>query len=135
MARKLVPPITLGVITILAILFLTGVGTDDKDVLRETFEVNAIYYDSGHVEISYLDKSENTESVVMEVLGMEETFQKTYVDSKFIEIIPIESVPKYGWKIHPVVFNITHKDFGEIQLKTEIHELDEQKSPVIYGQP
>jgi len=135
MAKKLAPPITLGVITILAILFLTGTGTDDKDVLRETFEVNAIYYDSGHVEISYLDKSKNTESVVMEVLGMEESFQKTFASSKFIEIVPIESVPKYGWKIHPVVFNIDHKDFGEVQLKTEIYELDEQKPPVIYGQP
>lgn len=135
MARKLAPPITLGVITILAILFLTGTGTDNKDVLRDTFDVNAVYYDSGHVEVSYLDKSGNTESVVMEVLGMEESFQKTYASSNFIEIVSIEYVPKYGWKIHPVVFNISHKDFGEVQLKTEIYELDEQKPPIIYGQP
>ena len=44
----------LGVITVLAILFLTGSGTDDKDILRQTFQIDAVYYDSGHVEISFL---------------------------------------------------------------------------------
>ena len=52
--------------------------TDDKDVLSSTFQVDAIYYDSGHVEVSYFDKSEKTNSVVMEILGMEESFQKIF---------------------------------------------------------
>ena len=135
MARKLGAPITLGIITILAILFLTGGGTDDKDVLRQTFQIEAVYYDSGYVEISYFDKSEKTSSVVMEILGMEETFQKTFSNSEFIEIVPFPNVPKYGWPIHPIVFEIEHEEFGHIQLKTEIHSLDEPVPPVIYSRP
>ncbi len=135
MARKIVPIISLGIITVLAIVFLAGGGTDDKDILRQTFQIEAVYYDSGYVEISYFDKSGKTNSVVMEILGMEETFQKTYSDSEFIEIVPFPNVPKYGWPIHPVVLEIQHEEFGHIQLKTEIHPLDEPVPSVIYSRP
>jgi len=130
---KLGPPIFLGVITILAILFLVGVGTDDKEILRQTFQIAAIYYDSGYVEISYFDKSGNTDLVVMEVLGMDESFQKTFHDSEFIEIIPFPNKPKYGWAIHPIILEIDHKELGHIQLKTEIRQLGDPIPPVIYG--
>ncbi|MFQ5476032.1 MAG: hypothetical protein ACE5DT_03265 [Nitrosopumilus sp.] len=135
MAKKLGPPIFLGIITVLAILFLTGGGTDDKDILRQTFQVDAVYYDSGHVEISYLDKSDNTNSVVMEILGMKKTFQKTFSDSEFIEIVPFPNEPKYGWAIHPIVFEVEHEELGHIQLKTEVHPFGEPTSPVIYSRP
>ncbi len=135
MSRKIVPAISLGIITVLAIIFLAGAGTDDKDILRQTFQIEAIYYDSGYVEISYFDKSGKTNSVVMEILGMEESFQKTFLDSEFIEIVQFPNLPKYGWQIHPVVLEIDHKEFGHIQLKTEIHPLDEPIPPVIYSRP
>ena len=135
MARKLGPPIFLGVFTVLAIIFLTGGATDDKDILRQTFQVEAIYYDSGHVEISYFDKSDKTNSVIMEILGMEESFQKTFSDSEFIEVVPFPNEPKYGWPIHPIVFEVEHEELGHIQLKTEIHPLDEPVPPVIYSRP
>lgn len=135
MPKKIVSTISLGAISVLAILFLTGAGNDDKEILRETFQVEAIYYDSGYVEISYLDKSEETNSVVLEILGMEESFQKTISESEFIEIVPFANPPKYGWPVHPVVLDIDHQELGKIQLKTEIHPLDEPKPPVIYGKP
>ncbi len=135
MARKILPAISLGIITVFALVFLMGGGTDDKDILRETFQIEAIYYDSGHVEISFLDKSGKTISVVMEILGMEETFQKTFSESEFIEIIPFPNLPKYGWPVHPVVLEIDHAELGHIQLKTEIHPLDEPVPPVIYSRP
>ncbi len=135
MARKIVPTISLGIITVLAIIFLAGAGTDDKDILRQTFQIEAVYYDSGHVEISYFDKSGKTSSVVMEILGMDETFQKIFSDSEFIEIVPFPNEPKYGWPIHPVVLEIEHEEFGHIQLKTEIHSLGEPVPPVIYSRP
>jgi len=124
MARKITVPISLGIITVLAIVFLMGGGTDDKDILRQTFQIEAIYYDAGYVEISYFDKSGETNSVVMEVLGMDESFQKSFSGSEFIEIIQFPNLPKYGWPIHP-----------HIQLKTEIHPLDEPTPPVIYSRP
>ncbi len=135
MARKIIPAISLGIITVLAIVFLAGGGTDDKEVLRQTFQIDAVYYDSGYVEISYFDKTAKTDSVVMEILGMEESFQKTFSDSEFIEIVPFPNLPKYGWPVHPVVLEIDHKEFGHIQLKTEIHPLDEPIPPVIYSRP
>jgi len=135
MAKKLGPPIFLGVFTVLAILFLTGSGTDDKDVLRQTFQIEAIYYDSGHVEVSYFDKSDKTNSVVMEILGMDESFQKTFFDSEFIEIVPFPNKPKYGWAIHPIVLEIDHEELGHVQLKTEIHALGNPIPPVIYARP
>ena len=135
MAKKLGPPILLGVVTILALVLLTGGGTDDKNELRQTFDVEAIYYESGHVEISYLDKSDKTKSVVMEILGMEESFQKKYSSSEFIEIVPFPNPPKYGWPIHPIVFEIEHEKLGHIQLKTEIHPFGDPIPPVIYSRP
>lgn len=135
MARKLGPPIFLGVFTIVAIIFLTGGASDDKDVYRETFQVEAIYYDSGHVEVSYIDKSDKTSEVVLEILGMDESFQKTFSDSEFIEIVPFPVVPKYGWEVHPIVLEIEHDEFGHIQVKTEIHPMGEPLPPIIYSAP
>lgn len=135
MAKKLGPPIFLGIFTVLALVFLTGGATDDKDDLRQTFQVDAVYYHTGHVEVSFIDKSEKTTNVVMEILGMDESFQKTFSDSQFIEIVPFPTEPKYGWEIHPVVLEIDHKDFGHVQLKTEIHALGDPAPTVIYSKP
>jgi len=135
MAKKLGPPLVLGVFTILALVFLTGGATDDKDPLRENFKINAIYYDTGYVEVSYIDKSDKTNSVTLEILGMETSFQKTFSDSEFIEIIQFPNVPKYGWEIHPVVMEIKHEEFGHVQLKTEIHELNSPTPNTIYSTP
>lgn len=135
MAKKLGPPLVLGVFTILALVFLTGGATDDKDPLRENFKINAIYYDTGYVEVSYLDKSDKTNSVTLEILGMETSFQKTFSDSEFIEIIQFPNVPKYGWEIHPIVMEIEHEEFGHVQLKTEIHELNDPSPNTIYSTP
>ncbi len=135
MARKIVPIISLGIITAFAIIFLSGGGTDDKDILRQTFQIDAVYYDSGHVEISFLDKTGQTDLVIMEILGMDETYQKSFSDSQFIEIVPFSNVPKYGWAIHPIVLEIDHKELGHIQLKTEIHPIGESTPPVIYSRP
>lgn len=135
MPKKIVSTISIVLISVFAILFLIGAGNDDKETLRQTFQIEAIYYDSGHVEISYLDKSKQTTLVVLEILGMKESFQKTFSESEFIEIVPFPNPPKYGWPIHPVVLNIEHQELGKIQLKTEIHPLNEPIPPVIYGKP
>ena len=135
MAKKLGPPLVLGVFTIMALVFLTGGATDDKDPLRENFKINAIYYDAGYVEVSYVDKSDKTNSVTLEILRMETSFQKTFSDSEFIEIIQFPNVPKYGWEVHPVVLEIEHEEFGHVQLKTEIHELNSPTPNTIYSTP
>ena len=132
MARKILPAISLGVITVFAILFLSGSGNDNNEILSKTFEIDAIYQ-NGNVVISFIDKSGNTDSITMEILGMDETFQKSYVGSQFTELVPFNDVPKYGWAIHPIVLEIEHSEFGHIKLKTEIHESDQPLPPVIYS--
>ena len=57
---------------------------------------------------------------------MENSFQKSFTDSEFIEIVQFTSKPKYGWSIHPIVLEVEHEEFGHVQIKTEIHELDTQ---------
>ena len=135
MAKKLGPPIFLGVFTVIALIFLTGGGNDDKDEIRQTLQIEAVYYDSGHVEISYYDNSDQTDSVVLEILGMNDSFQKTFHDSEFIEIVPFANVPKYGWAIHPIVMEVEHDEFGHVQLKTEIHSIGEPVPNIIYSKP
>ncbi len=128
---RLGPPIFLGVFTIIALALLTS-GTSDEDDLRETFKLDAVY-EEGNVIVSYQDLTENTNTVILEILGMDESFQKTFSDSEFTETIPFPSIPKYGWKVHPIVLEIDHKELGTIQLKTEIHLAGEPAPPVIYA--
>ena len=112
-----------------------------SDLLESTekpehpFEIEAIYYDSGNVEISFLDTSGKTYGVSLEILGLDETFQKSFPGSKFIEIVPFPNEPKYGWAMHPIVLEVTHSELGNIQLKTEIHPLDSPIPSVIYSKP
>ncbi len=144
MAKKLGAPIALGVITVLAILLITGGGNDDKEILRSTFSIEAVYFDENnsdievgdaYIQINFKDKSEKTNAVVLEVLGMEESFQKTFVGSEFVEIISFPTTPKYGWEIHPVTLQIDHEELGQVSLKTEIRPYGEPPAPIIYGNP
>lgn len=135
MAKKLGAPIFLGVFTVLAILLLTGGGSDDKEVYRQTFDVDAVYYDTGHIEVSFSDKSKQTKSVVMEILGMKETFQKDFSSHEFIETVPFPAPPKYGWAAHPVVLEVEHPELGNVQIKTEIRPYGESPPHIIYSAP
>ncbi|PIY90528.1 MAG: hypothetical protein COY74_00950 [Nitrosopumilales archaeon CG_4_10_14_0_8_um_filter_34_8] len=134
MAKKIIPLISIVVITVLGLFFIFDSGSN-HDILKSTFEINAIYYDEGYVEISYLDKTAKTNHVVLEILGMDKSFQKTLSGSQFVEIVPFPILPKYGWQVHPVTFLIDHQDLGKVSLKTEIHSLGEPAPPIIYGSP
>ena len=59
-------------------------------------------------------------------------FKKSFTDSEFIEIVQFTSKPKYGWSIHPIVLEVEHEEFGHVQIKTEIHELDTAIPNTIY---
>jgi hypothetical protein len=97
--------------------------------------VDAIY-ESGNnvVKITYSDNSKMTSLIVLEILGMDETFHKKFSEQSFVEIIEFDFVPKYGWATMPVTFFLEHDEFGFIGLKTEIHLNDEPKPKVIYSE-
>jgi len=131
---KIIPIISVIVITILSGLFFYDSGSVDKELLNRTFSVDAVYLDSeGVVEISFVDNTQKTDTIILEVLGLQPSFQKTYSGSSFTERIPFIPPVKYGWEIHPVIILAENQDLGLIEIKTEIHEENEPEKPVIFS--
>ena len=110
---------------------------DDNDGLNRNdcvIFVDAVYEPENNiVKITYSDNSKMTSLVILEILGMEETFHKEFSQQSFVEIVQFDSAPKYGWATMPVTFFLEHEELGFIGLKTEIHPYDEPKSKVIYS--
>jgi len=133
MNRKII-----GVASIIAIVAIViSVTSDsalDESIISQTIFVDAVYEPKNKiVRITYNDNSEMTNLITLEVLGMEKTFHKEFLQSSFVETIKINSEPKYGWSTTPVVFSINHDEFGKIGLKTEIYEQGELKPRIIYS--
>jgi len=133
MNRKIIA--TAPIIVIIVIVFtVTSNSTLDESTISKTIFVDAVYEpESEIVKITYNDNSKKTNLATLEILGMEETFHKEFSQNSFIEIVQINSEPKYGWSTIPVVFSINHDEFGEIGLKTEIYEHGELKPRIIYS--
>jgi len=89
--------------------------------------------DAEVVEISFADNTQKTDTIILEVLGLQPSFQKTYAGSSFTERIPFVPPNKYGWEIHPVIILAENQDLGLIAIKTEIHEENEPEKPVIFS--
>ncbi|KAG2478320.1 MAG: hypothetical protein NPMRTH1_590009 [Nitrosopumilales archaeon] len=131
---KIIPIISVIVITILAGLFFYDSSSVDKELLNRTFSVAAVYLvDEEVVEISFVDNTQKTDTIILEVLGLQPSFQKTYSGSSFIERIPFVPPDKFGWELHPVIILAENQDLGLIEIKTEIHEENEPEKPVIFS--
>jgi len=133
MNRKII-----GVASIIAIVAIVmSVTSDsalDESIISQTIFVDAVYEPKNKiVRITYNDNSEMTNLITLEILGMEKTFHKEFLQSSFIETVKINSKPKYGWLTIPIVFSINHDEFGKIGLKTEIYEYGELKPRIIYS--
>ncbi len=111
---------------------------NDSSVILEQFEFDAVFLEDEHlVQIYFRDKNNNTKSAILEILGMDVTYHQEYKfdkDSMFIENMYLEKIPKYGWQTTPVTLQIEHVQFGNIGLKTEIHESSEPKPRIIIEQ-
>ncbi len=106
----------------------------DESMISQTIFVDAVYEPENNVvRIKYIDSSEMTNLITLEILGMEKTFHKEFSQQSFVEVVQISSIPQYGWATMPVTFTIEHEKFGKIGLKTEIHLNDEMKPKVIYS--
>ena len=117
------------------ILSVTSDSPLDESKISQTIIVDAIYEPKNNlVKITYDDNSRNSTLVTLEILGMEETFHKEFLQNSFVETIQINSEPKYGWSTMPVVFSVNHDEFGKIGLKTEIHQQDKPKPRIIYSE-
>jgi len=134
MNKKII--IIIPIITIVLSLYVFSVNQIDEKRLSDAFKFSAIYFDDSHtVKISFLDRSNHTNTAILEIEGLSQPFQKKYDDSSFVDDIPISSVPQYGWKTTPVTILIDNKEFGKLILKTEIVPYGQPSSKVIYGGP
>jgi len=134
MKTKIIPLVLISFVSILFVIFFVESNSIDRELFASTFIVDAIYLeDEGFVEVTFLDKSGKTQSVVLEILGMSESFQKIFVGSEFTERILFSSEPQYGWKINPVTFVVEHEEFGKVGIKTEIHAPDESSPQIIFS--
>ena len=133
MNRKIIA--VASIISIAAIaISITSDSALDESTISQTIFVDAVYEPKNKiVRITYNDNSEMTNLITLEILGMEKTFHKEFLQSSFVETVKINSEPKYGWSTTPVVFSINHDQFGKIGLKTEIYEQGESKPRIIYS--
>lgn len=135
MVRKIVAIFSLIAITALVGVFLYDSNSSEK-IYEQTFRVDATYYpEQKIVKITFDDKSKNTNSVILEILGMDKSYQKTFHESSFTQIVDLMEPSSYGWKIHPITLLVDHKTLGKVAIKTEIHNQDQPIPPVIYGLP
>ena len=126
---------TLSIITLSVIIFsISSNSALDESIISQTIFVDAVYEPENNlVKITYNDNSKKTSLVTLEILGMEQTFHKEFSQNSFVEIVQINSEPKYGWSTMPVVFSVNHDEFGKIGLKTEIYQMHESKPRIIYS--
>ncbi|NDB91791.1 MAG: hypothetical protein EB149_03565 [Thaumarchaeota archaeon] len=89
--------------------------------------------DTKQVEITFADKTQKTTGVVLEILGMEKSFQKTFAGHSFTISVPFDGEPQYGWKVVPITLVIEHPDFGKVGIKTDIHD-EGKSSKTIFSQ-
>ena len=107
--------------------------SENTDFSNFTFD--AVYQkDNNSVSITFIDTNEKSSFAVLEILGMENTFHEEFkiYDSKFTKLVPLDKVPKYGWKTTPVTLEITYDEYV-VYMKTEIHDKDQISPVVIFG--
>ena len=116
-----------------SVVILLNSNYENEDFDNFTFD--AVYLkDSNSILITFDDKSQKSSFAILEILGMEKTFHEEFAisDSKFTKLVPIDNIPKYGWKTTPVTLEITY-DESVVYMKTEIHEEDQISPTVIFG--
>ena len=132
MNKKIIMAVS--IIIILASLYIINMNQLDTTHLSNTFEFSAVYFDDSHIaKIYFLDRSNQTNTAILEIEGLSRPFQEKYSNSSFVYVIPISSTPQYGWKTTPVTLLIDHKEFGKLILKTEIVPYGQPPSKVVYG--
>ena len=107
--------------------------SENADFSNFTFD--AVYEkDSNSVSITFIDTNGKSSFAVLEILGMESTFHEEFeiYDSNFTKLVPLDKVPKYGWKTTPVTLEITY-DESIVYMKTEIHNENQISPVVIFG--
>ena len=116
-----------------SVVILLNSNYENEDFDNFTFD--AVYLkDSNSILITFDDTNQKSSFAILEILGMEKTFHEEFAisNSKLSKLVPIDNIPKYGWKTTPVTLEITY-DESVVYMKTEIHEEDQISPTVIFG--
>jgi hypothetical protein len=118
-----------------------GIGISISQSVQTSQKYSKIFYfdatfyeDKKYVQIKFDDSTEKTSAVTLEILGMEQSFQKKFTGSHFEIQIPFNKVPEYGWKSMPITLVVEHQEFGKIGLKTEVHDYGQQSNKIIFSE-
>ena len=125
--------ILIATIAVSVIIILNPFSEANDDFSHFTFD--AVYLkDQNSINITFVDTTGKSSFAILEILGMDETYHEEFdiSDSKFSKLIPLEKIPKYGWKTTPVTLEITYENFI-VKMKTEIHNQNESASEVIFS--
>ena len=126
----------------LAVVFSAPAATDlprggnsvDARTAQESIRIDAIYYEQNKTAvIAYVDDTGAKVTVTVEVLGMADTYRREFTGPQFSASLYFPSVPKYGWAVNPVVSEVRHPVFGDIQIKTEIRGEGQPAPRTIYA--
>ncbi len=129
--------VILASITTIVVLGI-GISISQSIMTQQKYE-NVFYLDATfhqsqkQVEITFSDNTSQTTSVILEILGMETSFQRTFNGNSFTLMVPFDGEPQYGWKVVPITLVVSHPEFGKVGLKTDIHS-EGQSSKVIFTQ-
>ena len=125
--------ILIATIAVSLVILLNPSPENESDFSHFTFD--AIYMeDKNSILITFSDTTGKSSFAILEILGMETTYHKEFeiVNSEFSKTIPIEKIPKYGWKTTPVTLEIMYGD-TIVKMKTEIHEEDNPSPEIIFS--
>ncbi|MCE2498468.1 MAG: hypothetical protein J4F28_05695 [Nitrosopumilaceae archaeon] len=112
----------------------SGGGSIDAQTAQESIRIDAIYYKQNKTAvIAYVDNTGVNVTVTVEVLGMADTYRREFTGPQFSTSVHFPTVPKYGWAVHPVVSEVRHPVFGDVQIKTEIREEGQPAPRTIYA--
>ena len=101
--------IAVSIIAYVALALSDHFTNNDSEIL-EHLEFDAVYLKNEQiVQISFIDKSINTKSAILEVLGMEKTYHQEFLldnEDGFVDRMKLNQLPEYGWKTIPVTLEI-----------------------------
>ena len=120
-------------IMVSVVIILNPFSNSDHDFSHFTF--NAVYLkDKNSILITFVDTTSKSSFAILEILGMDETYHEEFEisGSGFSKFVPIETIPKYGWKTTPVTLEITYEN-SIVKMKTEVHESNQIKPEIIFG--
>ena len=126
--------ILIATIVVSLAIILNPFPEDNSDF--SNFTLDAVYLKNNNsIQITFEDNSKKSTFAILEILGMETTYHEEFqiTDSKFIQIIPLDQLPKYGWKTTPVTLEVTYDDSKIIKIKTEIHDEGQESPEIIFG--